>query len=211
MRRFSRSRRKRPNLAEAEEFLRRGHGVNMAASHYVSVEERRQRLAKLAQEVPALLRAELAKVRSLDLAVLKCHLLLEFMLNQFIDLTAPTEGALGDARLSFKQKPAVAHALGLPADPLFLPSLDLLNTIRNQVAHTLAPNRALIDKLVRINSEEPDEVQNLTDAQRVAALKQITRFCCAKMLGMIEGLHAVEMLDVAAEQRASADGATRRR
>jgi len=123
----------------------------------------------------------------------------------------PTEGALNDARLTFKQKQAVVHMLGLPADPLFLPSLDALNTIRNQVAHTLAPDRGLIDKLIRMNSEDPDEIRSLTDAKRVTALKQITRFYCGKMLGVIQAKHEFEWLDEAAEQRASADGAPRRR
>jgi hypothetical protein len=85
--------------------------------------------------------------------------------------------------------------LGLPADPIFLPSLDVLNTIRNQVAHTLVIDRRLIDKLIRMNSEDPDEVKSLTDAKRVTALKRIARFYCAMMLGMIQGLHAVELFE----------------
>jgi len=206
-----RFRRKRPNLAEAEEWLRRGYGAVMTASDYVSVEERKQRLEKLDTDVPTMLRTELARVRSLDLVILKCHLLLEFMLNQFIDLTAPTEGALEDARLTFKQKQAVVHMLGLPAIPLFLPSLDLLNTIRNQVAHTLAPDRGLTDKLIGMNSEDPDEIQNLTDAKRVTALKQITRFYCGMIVGVIDARHESEFHEEATEQRAPADGAARRR
>jgi hypothetical protein len=115
------------------------------------------------------------------------------MFNQFIDLMAPTEGVIETERFTFKQKESLVHLLGFPPDPLFFPSVDLLNNIRNQVAHTLMVDRALIDKLIQINSEEPCEVRNLTDAKRVTALKAITRFMCEQMLGTIEGMQAVEL------------------
>jgi hypothetical protein len=181
----------------------------MAKSDYVSADDRRQRLARLAAEVPALLKLELEKVRNLDLTILKCHMLIEYMLNQFIDLTARTEDALYDSRFSFHQELCLAHMLGLPADPLLMPSLELLNTIRNSVAHTLVPNRALIDEPVRWHSEASKEVQNLSDAQRVTALKRITRGYCGRVLGMIEGQHAVEMLSESDRKTASPDRSDR--
>jgi hypothetical protein len=74
--------------------------------------------------------------------------------------------------------------------------VDLLNQIRNQVAHTLTLDRRLIDRLIRINNDDPEDLPKaLTDAQRATALKQITRFFCGKVLGVIEAKQYIELED----------------
>jgi hypothetical protein len=52
-------------------------------------------------------------------------------------------------------------------------------------------------------------VVTLTDAKRVTALKQVTRFYCARMLGVIEAKHEFEWLDDVSEQHSSVDRAAR--
>lgn len=167
----------------------------MRASDYVSVAERKKRLAQLAEELQEKLRSHLPRSRNLELVILKCHLLVEFMFNQYIDLIAPTEGVIDSERFTFKQKESLVHMLGFPADPLFFPSIDLLNTIRNRVAHSLLIDRKTIDHLIRMNSEDPDDTQEFSDTQRAAALKQITKFLCWQVLGAIEAKHEFEWID----------------
>lgn len=195
MKRFHRSKRKRPNLQEAESFIKKGIGGGMGADDYVSVAEREVRLAQLAAELKDKIKDHLPRSRNLELVILKSHLVLEYMFNQYIDLMAPTEGATESERFTFKQKETLVHMLGFPSDPCFFPSVDLLNSIRNSVAHTLAMDRAKIDHLIRINSEDPKEVDGLTDIQRAGAVKQIVKFMCWQLLGVIEAKHHLEWGD----------------
>lgn len=189
---FHRSRRKRPNLQEAEQFLKNGHGGGMRNEDYVSVAERKKRLVTLSVELEAKLKQHLPRSRNLELVILKCHLLLEYMFNQYIDLIAPTEGVIDAERFTFKQKEGLVHMLGFPADPCFFPSVDLLNSIRNGVAHTLTLDRQKIDKLILINCEDPADAKGLTDTQRSSALKSITKFMCWQMLGAIEAKRSMK-------------------
>ncbi len=187
-----RLKRKRPNLKDAEEYLRVGHwGVEK--SDYVTPTERRKRLDVLATRLEAIIKEHVSSVRRLDLAILKCHLVTEFMLNEFIDLMAKSEGALDEERFTYRQKELLIHMLGFPLDPLIIPSLDLLNTLRNQAAHTLSINRDLLDKLIRINSDYPEGLGELTDVKRVSELKQITKSICWRMLGTVDALSSLEM------------------
>lgn len=166
----------------------------MRAEDYVSVAERKIRLTQLADELEEKLKNHLPRSRNLELVILKCHLLIEFMFNQYVDLMAPTEGVIKSERFTFKQKETLVHMLGFPSDPVFFPSIDLLNSIRNSVAHTLAIDRKKIDHLILINSEDPDDAKGLTDNQRATGLKQITKFLCWQMLGVIEAKHEIEWL-----------------
>jgi hypothetical protein len=193
MPRFHRYKRRRPTLQDAEDFHKKGSFGYSPSRDGVSLEERRKRIEELSATVQAKARQTLSTVRNLELVVLKCHLLVEYMLNQFIDLTARTEGVIDNERFTFSQKETLVHLLGFPPDPLFFPSVDLLNRIRNQVAHTLDLDRRLIDQLIRINSEDPDIVTALTDAKRATALKQITRFLCGQMVGVITAMQADEL------------------
>lgn len=167
----------------------------MKSSDHVTVEERKQRISDLSDGLKTKIKSHIPRSKNLELVILKCHLLLEYMFDEFIDLMAPTEGVIQNERFSFKQKEALVHMLGFPAGPIFLPTVDLLNKIRNQVAHTLEINRDNIDELIRLNFENPDEVAVIDDAERTKAIKQITRCMCFHVLGVIEGMHSVLYID----------------
>lgn len=183
----------------------------MRAEDYVSLAERKRRLLQVADELKEKLKKHLPRSRNLELVILKCHLLVEFMFDQYIDLIALTEGVIASERFNFKQKETLVHMLGFPSDPVFFPSIDLLNSIRNSVAHTLMIDRKKIDHLIRINSEDPDDSKRLTDNQRATALKQITKLLCWQMLGAIEAKHEFEWMDdlVKIEQSAGGDAEDR--
>lgn len=192
---FHRSRRKRPNFQEAQDFIRKGHSFVMRSSDYVTVEERKQRIRELSDGLKTKIKAHIPRSRNLELVILKCHLLIEYMFDEFIDLMAPTEGIIKNERFTFKQKEALVHMLGFTGGPIFFPSVDLLNKLRNQVAHTLEINRDTVDELIMLNSDEPDDINGIDDAERTKAIKQITKFMCFYILGAIEGMHTVLYMD----------------
>ncbi|MCA9252655.1 MAG: hypothetical protein R3E58_15285 [Phycisphaerae bacterium] len=133
----------------------------------------------------------MSKVRNLDILVIKCHLVVEFVLNQFIDLAAPREGLLEIERFSFKQKAAIVFMLEFSADPVFWSNIDLLNSVRNKFAHRLEVDRDEIDRMIRLNFrdfEDSEWVANLTEARRISALKSITGAMCWYLLGFVEGI-----------------------
>lgn len=187
-------------MKEADEFRSRGIVIAMDTSDYVTIAERKARLAQLDTTIEDLLKTHLPKARNLDIVILKCHLLIEFMFNQYIDLIAPTEGIIEDPRFTFKQKQILVHLLGFSADPLFMPSIDIINKLRNQVAHTLSIDRKLIDKLIRLNAATTRETNHLTDSERSIGLKQITKFLCGMMLGDIKAKHEIGWIDEPVEQ-----------
>jgi len=187
-RRFVRVRRGRPTLADAEAFLLgRPHGV--WKSDYVSPKERLLRLAELRSQLKRLLRANLPSGPRLDLLILKAHLLVEFMLTQYIALRSYYEYDVSVERLTFPQKMAVAHILGYPLDPVLMPSLELLNRLRNQVAHGFELDRAVIDRFLRLYAEDPEAVADHTDRRRAGDLRSTLRTIVWGMLGVIEAQH----------------------
>ena len=117
MNRFLRFRCKRPSLQDAENSLKGGIGGGMRAEDYVSVADRKERLASLADDIEDKLKTHLPRTRNLELMVIKCHLMLEFMLNQFIELMAPTECDVHSVRFQFPEKVFLVHMLGFPSGP----------------------------------------------------------------------------------------------
>ena len=118
MNRFHRSRRKRPTIQEAEQWLKRGIGGGMRAEDYVSVAERKKRLLQLENEIKEKLKKHIPRSRNLELVNLKSHLLVEIMFYQYIVLIAPTEGGIETLSFTFKQKETLMHMIGLPSDPV---------------------------------------------------------------------------------------------
>jgi len=104
----------------------------------VGVQERRQRIEQLGDIVRHKVKHTLSTARNLELVVLKCHLLIEYMFNQFIDLTAPTEGVIETERFTFKQKRSLIPSV----DVAFLQSLlkdggkQNARVWRNKIANT---------------------------------------------------------------------------
>src|SRR5258708_2179131 len=89
-RRFIRLKKKRSTQLDAQEYLRKGH-AGIGPRDYVTPEERLQRLAELNHEIRELIGQHLPRGRRLDLIVLKGHLLVEFMLDQYITLMSHAE------------------------------------------------------------------------------------------------------------------------
>lgn len=178
----------RPKLSDALEFLKKGH-YTVSRENYVSPKERIKEVEELEAQIKTLLKQEIPKSRNLDLVILKCHLLVEYMMNQFITLTAKHKFDISKERFTFSQKLSIVHAFGFHLDPTMLPSIEVLNRLRNQVAHTLALDRDLVDTLLKINSEDPDSFTVSGDNERVRGIKSITWFICANIMAAISVHH----------------------
>lgn len=179
-------RKPKPTLKEAEKFRKVGH-YSVLEKDYIKFKERIEDISKSKNEIEKLIKRELPKVRRLDLVILKCHILLEYMLNQYIRFVGNNEYDISKDRFSFSNKIIIAHILGLPPDPTFIPSLEIINKLRNQVAHTMSLNRELIDTLIKINSDKEDIPKEIDDKFRAIAIREITKFYCGAFLGAIEG------------------------
>lgn len=187
------SRRKRPTLEDTYNFIKKGASSSNNKNNSISLDERKKRIEKLSHELKLKIKTHIPRSKNLELVILKCHLLVEYVFEEFIDLMAPIEGIIknNDTRFSFKQKEVLVHMLDFPDDPVFFPSADLLNQIRNKIAHSLEINRNKIDELIKINSEDPEHVKIIDDTARIKAIKNITSYMCGLVLGVIEGAHSV--------------------
>ena len=94
-------------------------------------------------------------------------------------------------RFTFSEKLEIAilHGFG-NGEPTSVPSVELLNRIRNQVAHRFSFDLQLVNELIRINSENID-VGRLTDRQRIACLRRWCYFICGKTAGYLQAIIAM--------------------
>jgi hypothetical protein len=68
-----------------------------------------------------------------------------------------------------------------------LPSIQLLNRIRNDIAHRLTLNEDRIDELLRINCDVYHEKNKFTHGERLKGLKSITWGVCGMITGAMLG------------------------
>lgn len=188
-------RKRRATLQDALNSIKQGFDDVIDVDDYVFREEREADIQHTVSEIESLLKSQIPHSRNLDLVILKCHLLLEYVLNQYIRLTAKCEVDISKERFSFSQKLTLVHILGLLPDSTTIPTLELFNRIRNQVAHTLSLDRKLIDLLIKINSEDPESIAQLDDKTRVRAIKNITSFYCISLIAAIKAHNELEYLE----------------
>jgi len=188
MRKFAKTKIERPTLKDALEYIKKGY-YRVGSEHYVSPHERVRELEKLSQSIKELLKGQIPRSRNLDLIIIKCHLLIEFMMNQLINLLSKHKIDISKERFSFRNKISILHILEFPVDPNILPSIEIMNKLRNQIAHTFSIDRDLIDTLLKINCEDPDTFHIANDKERARGIKSITGFICGYLLGVIEAHH----------------------
>jgi hypothetical protein len=172
----------RPTLKDAETFRKEG-SYGVSSEEYVTQEEREAFVQEFEENLLKLFREHLPRTRRLDLTILKCHLILEYALNKFIELRSHYVIDLSRERFNFAQKITLAHMMGVSCDPLLIPSIELLNNIRNGIAHTLKIDKSKIDKFININLDEEEQSQKYTDNERIKYIKNISKFLCYHLLG----------------------------
>jgi hypothetical protein len=184
------TRRKKPGRRELDEFLRTGTLRHDPREHEVSPKARRTDLRVASDDVKRLLRRYLGGNASLELTILRGHLVLEYLLNQFIRFMAPVEVDPEGLRLTFSQKVDVFHILGALPDPQLFVTLELWNRLRNQLAHRLDFDRTLVDQLIRVNSEAGQG--KLSDRQRASRLRALAGYYAGAIMSCIEAAAAMD-------------------
>jgi hypothetical protein len=66
-----------------------------------------------------------------------------------------------------------------------VPSLELLDRIRNQAAHHFDIDYALVNELIWVNTEGLD-VSALTDRQRISCIRQFCYAVCGQTAGFLK-------------------------
>lgn len=183
--------RSRPNLQTAHEYHREGSYSIDPAKHFTSDDERNAEIERIAEELEEIGK-KFPRTQNVEYALLKAHLIIEYAIVQYIRAYASVAVAEKDIRFSFSQKLEVAYLLGFGAnDPSLLPTVEGLNKLRNQIAHTFELDRIRLDEVLRINSEEYDSFSVKNDRERVKFLRWITRYICGRVAGEMLGEYAV--------------------
>jgi hypothetical protein len=164
---------KRATRKDAHQTLAAGIGGGMAASDYLSDEDRRAIAMEAASRLEAVVRDHLPRTQNLEYAILKTHLIVEYAINEYIRCLSRVLVDSKDLRFTFFPKLEIAVLNGFVMGcTTTVPSIELLNQIRNQVAHRFSFDMSLLNELILINSDdsEPDPT-TWTDRQRIARLK----------------------------------------
>lgn len=181
------SKRKRPSLETAHQYLKDGSFSTIPNEHYLSLDERDNEISDVVENLTNELPKQFPKTQNLEYAILKSHLIFEYILSQYIRCHSRVAISPDQLRGTFSQKLEIAYLMGFGRnDPVLIPLVELLNKARNQVAHSFSLDRRTVDEAVHIASgPEGFSVEN--DRQRVQALRQICRFYCWAVAGQIEG------------------------
>ncbi len=177
--------RPRPNLQTAHRYHSEGV-FSIEPGHYVSEEDRNAFATLLAEELQGLVKAEFPRTANLEHALLKCHLIIEHALVQFIRGSSHVLVDAKQLKFTFAQKLEIAYLMSFGAnDPVLLPAIELLNKVRNQVAHSFILDRVLVDEMLRIVSQDYDDFVMSDDRMRVRQLRGFCTFVCAHLAGRL--------------------------
>lgn len=177
------SKRKRTTLTDAKQFAVGNANFGINSSDYLSDLERRHIVDEATKQLEDVTRAHFPRTSNLEYAILKAHLIMEFALTQVIKCSSPMLVRSESLRFSFSQKLEIAILLGLGNGcPTTVPSMELINRMRNQVAHRFSFDRALLQDLITINSDDINAA-SLSDGQLVRGLRYFCEFSCGQMAG----------------------------
>lgn len=180
-------RRSRPTFESAHEFNRVGHW-GTGPEHWVSDEERERFADEVCGGLERLIKEQFPRTTNLEYAVLKAHLIVEYAITEHIrghSAVFVEHGSL--KRFTFSQKLEIAYLQSFGANnPVILPTVERLNKIRNQVAHSFVLDRTLVDEMLRVNSEGYDDFVIENDRQRVKQLRWLCVYICGHMAGELQ-------------------------
>lgn len=124
------------------------------------------------------------RTRVFEYAILKSQLITESASTHFIRLTLRVLVPDEEIKLSYAQKVQIAQLHGFAYGSLsVIPSLELLNRLRNQLAHRFEFNLRLVDQFIKINSDAYDESFDANNIVRIRCLSQFSTFLAASTAG----------------------------
>lgn len=188
--------RPRPNLETAVKYLKDGTFSIDPLKHYQSFEEREKELSGISDDLCEIVKKQFPRTQNLEYAILKAHLIIEHAITQHIRGYASVSIDQKEIRFTFSQKLEIAYLFGFGAnDPMLLPTVERLNKIRNQVAHSFDMDRNGLDEVLRLNvSESHGDFKRLkpkSDRERIKFLRWICTFICARIAGEMRGEYEV--------------------
>ena len=184
------SRRKRTSLQDAHLFIKNRIGGGTKDSDYISDDDREKIVNEVTNDLINVVERNFPKTMNLEYAILKTHLIVEYALTQFIRCSSYVLVKPESIRFSYAQKLeiSVLFGLGLGYPPL-IPTLEIINKLRNQVAHKFKYDINLIDELIKINFDKI--VNPLSNKKRISYLKLICGIVIGSVIGRVEA--AVEL------------------
>lgn len=190
---MTQSRKPRSTFQTAHDFYRQGF-YEVGPEHWLTYEDQRDFINSASIELQKLIKEQFLRTGNLEYAILKAHLIVEQAITVYIKSQSRAQIS-SKLDFTFAKKLEIAYLMGLGVnDPLTLPSIERLNQIRNQVAHTFVLDRVLVDELLRINSAEYDEFQVTNDRQRVRQLRQLCAFISGKIVGTLSASVEIEKI-----------------
>lgn len=174
---------KRPTLKTAHEFHHVGIYPSGSEGQYFTEEDHYREVVEIHEDLRAIVRMQFPRTQNLEYAILKAHLIIEHSIAQYVRSFAWRVDAKL-TRFSFSQKLDIAYLLGFGShSPTLIPTVELLNRVRNQVAHSFTIDKSLIDESLRINSANYSTYRPKNDRERIRGL----RMMCAFVTGYVSG------------------------
>ena len=185
---MSQIKRERPTFATAHSFHQTGTHVRFSPDQAVSDEERKAIAEASFVELTRLLKHEFPRTGNLEYAILKAHLIVEFAISDYIRCMSRVLVDLTELRrFSFAQKLEIAYLMGMGVtDAVLIPSIERLNKIRNQVAHSFILDRALVDEMLRVNSADYADFVVKDDRDRVRRLRGLCNLVVGNISAQVQ-------------------------
>lgn len=128
----------------------------------------------------------LTNCKTVELIVLKGHVLIEYMLNHFIDKATNDDTNFENGRFSFSQKNYILELLGEKIKDLH-EEINLINKLRNDIAHRLTYNEKHLSTLLsQVGKKYPKIIELRKEKHLMLALAGAITFICGRLYGQIE-------------------------
>lgn len=184
--------RERPSFKTAHDFHQTGSFTVDPKQHGLSGKEREAEIDRIGDELEKLVKRQFPRTQNLEYAILKSHLIIEYAITQYIRCFSYVVVSTESIRFTFAQRLEIAYLLGFGVnDPLLLPTVERINKVRNQVAHTFTLDRAAVDEMLRINSDDYDEFKIKSDRERISRLRSLCGVICGRVAGESMAAHVV--------------------
>jgi hypothetical protein len=131
---------------------------------------------------------EIFKIDEDLFVILKAHLVAEHFLYEILNNTVPNPNAINNSRLSFHQLLSIVEAHRPSKKEVWIwGALRNLNSLRNEIAHTLSTDKFIKKRDLFIVSTEP-WVQPPEGTKDIQRLKFILTILCAQLANILHGV-----------------------
>jgi len=147
-------------------------------------------IPRLIQDSGKLIKEHMPKSNDLELIILEGHILLEYLLNQIINIKSEYNLEIESTNFSFNQKIEILVILNIIENNSdIFQILKIWNNLRNQIAHRLNFDRKLVDRLIKLGVKWTKGENHLpnNDNERAKALKFLIPMTSGQLTGQLAG------------------------